>query len=87
LEDIPDMSADPGHDVDHFTFEVARLMEIADDMLTKRGNVSLASVLREVEDAVPRVRSFRNAITHPMDRPLASTVSYEGAAMLVDPAG
>ena len=87
LEDWPDMSSDAGHDVDYYTFEIARIIEIADDMVDKRGSTGLISALGGIDLVAPQLRSFRNAITHPMDRPLSSAVAYEGAALLFAPTG
>ena len=81
LEDFPDLSSDDGHDVDYYTFEIYRIVEIARDMLTMRSCDRLAPALAAVEAAAPRLRSFRNAITHPMDRPLSADVDYQGAAI------
>lgn len=76
------MSDDPGHDVDYFTFEIARIIEIADDMATKRGILKLTPFIDAVRFAAPQLRVFRNAITHPIDRPMSIEVDYIGAALV-----
>ncbi len=86
--DVIDLRGDLGNDIDYYVYELARLQDLAREIIARFGDPpDLADALASFEAAIPALRRIRNPLTHPSDDARLDDVAWFDAVVKLQPDG
>jgi hypothetical protein len=86
---VKDLRGNAAHDVDYYAWEGVRIMKISEKVTSAglRGGPEVDHARAELEAEAPRLRRFRDSVTHVEDNRDADDVVYFGEAVRLHPGG
>lgn len=82
------MRGDAGNDIDYYVYELARLQDLAREVVRTFGDPPrVVEALAAFEAAIPALRKIRNPLTHPSDDKRLDEVACFDAVVKLQPGG
>jgi hypothetical protein len=86
--ELIDLRGDLGTDIDYYVYELARLRELAGEIISAFDRPrEVVDALDAFETAIPALRSIRNPLTHPSDDDRLDDVAWFDAVLRLRPHG
>jgi hypothetical protein len=85
---VIDLRGDTGSDLDYYVYELARLQDLAKEIINAFGAPEVVvDALASFEAAIPALRRIRNPVTHPSDDNRLDAVAWFDSVVKLRPNG